>query len=194
MVFAGWEGHQTSLVNTVAKLTTEQLALQPTPDVSLPHLAGRPTPRLATVGETVRHLCAGRIDWFLRMHPPGGDEIAALVPAWEYDAHGNRYMDDRAIALTVGDLVKWLEISWRLIERTLAEWTVGDLAQTYRHIYHGTTYLVSRQWTIWRILAHDLHHGGGLAILLGMQGVELPELGDQFGHITPVPEAPDDPA
>jgi hypothetical protein len=30
-------------------------------------------------------------------------------------------------------------------------------------------YLVSRQWTLWRILSHDLHHGGQLALLLGLQ-------------------------
>lgn len=190
-VFAGWEGHQASLVNSVAGLTAAQLAFQPAPEAQLHHLAGRPTPRLRTAGETVRHICAGRIDWFLRMRPPGGDEIAALVPAWEHDAHGNRYMDESAIALTADDLVKWLGISWQLIERTLAGWTVGDLAQTYRHTYHGTTYLVSRQWTIWRILTHDYHHGGGLAIMLGMQGIELPELGDQFGHLAEIPEAPE---
>ena len=190
-IFAGWEGHQTSLVNAVASLTAGQLAFQPTPDTFPPHLAGRPTPRLRSVGETVRHLALGRIDWFLRMNPPGGEQIAALVPAWEHDAHGNRYVDEAKIAMTADDLVTWLERSWRLIEQTLERWTVGDLAETYRHTYHGTTYLVSRQWTIWRILAHDLHHGGALALMLGMQGIDLPELGDQFGQITPVPEAPE---
>jgi uncharacterized damage-inducible protein DinB len=123
------------------------------------------------------------------MHPPGGEEIAALVPAWTYDQHGNRYMDETAIAITPEDLVTWLNLSWKLIDQTLAQWTIGDLAQAYRHTFHGTTYLVSRQWTIWRILAHDLHHGGGVAIMLGMQGIALPELGDQFGHISEVPEA-----
>ena len=27
---------------------------------------------------------------------------------------------------------------------------------------------LSRQWTIWRILTHDVHHGGELALMLGM--------------------------
>lgn len=46
---------------------------------------------------------------------------------------------------------------------------------------------LSRQWTIWRIMAHDLHHGGQLAILLGIQGIEIPELGDLGGHLTEPP-------
>jgi hypothetical protein len=33
-------------------------------------------------------------------------------------------------------------------------------------------------------LAHDLHDGAELAVTLGMQGIALPELGDQGGHLT----------
>ncbi len=51
-----------------------------------------------------------------------------------------------------------------------------------RHVY-----LVSRQWTIWRILSHDLHHGGQLAILLGLQGIDIPDLGERGGHLTELP-------
>ena len=34
---------------------------------------------------------------------------------------------------------------------------------------------------------HDVHHGGELALMLGMQGLAIPELGDLFGHITMPP-------
>jgi hypothetical protein len=50
-------------------------------------------------------------------------------------------------------------------------------------------YAVSRQWVIWRITSHDLHHGGELAILLGLQGIDIPDLGDQGGHLTELPLA-----
>jgi hypothetical protein len=30
-----------------------------------------------------------------------------------------------------------------------------------------------------------LHHGGQVALMLGLQGVEAPELGDKGGHLTP---------
>jgi uncharacterized damage-inducible protein DinB len=76
-----------------------------------------------------------------------------------------------------------------MIENTLTNWTISDLTQTYLHPYQGKTYAISRQWTIWRILAHDLHHGGQLAILLGIQGIEIPELGDLGGHLTQPPLA-----
>lgn len=72
-----------------------------------------------------------------------------------------------------------------MIETTLNTWTVADLAQTYQHIREGKIYAVTRQWTIWRIMSHDLHHGGQLALRLGLQGIDVPELGDKGGHLTP---------
>jgi hypothetical protein len=68
-------------------------------------------------------------------------------------------------------------------------WTVADLQQTYRHTWNGNTYAITRQWTLWRILAHDLHHGGELAVMLGMQGIENFELGHLGGHVVVPPLA-----
>jgi hypothetical protein len=62
-VYRGWEGYQASLVHAVAPLTDEQLAF-------------RAAPGLKSVGEIVRHIAAGRIDWFLRMNAPGCAELA----------------------------------------------------------------------------------------------------------------------
>jgi len=75
----------------------------------------------------------------------------------------------------------------QIIETTLTTWTVADLTQTSRRIRDGKMYVVSRQWTIRRILSHDLHHSGELALLLGLQGIDIPDLGDQGGHLTELP-------
>lgn len=42
---------------------------------------------------------------------------------------------------------------------------------------------ITRQWTVWRIMAHDLHHGGQLAMLLGVLEVEAFELRALGGHV-----------
>jgi len=76
-----------------------------------------------------------------------------------------------------------------MIQDALSRWTVADLAPTFPLTYQGTTYALPRQWILWRILAHDLHHGGELAVTLGMQGMALPELGDQGGHLSAAPVA-----
>jgi uncharacterized damage-inducible protein DinB len=66
----------------------------------------------------------------------------------------------------------------------LDEWTTDDLAQTYPHRFDGIDYSISRQWTVWRILTHDVHHGGQIALMLAMQGIDAVELRALGGHIT----------
>jgi uncharacterized damage-inducible protein DinB len=180
-IFEGWSGHQTSLVHAMAPLTSEQLRW-------------RPAPHLQSVGELARHISLGRIAWFVRMDAPGSAELAEQITDWEQDSDGNRYIVESKlpIAEQADALVHWLEASWQMIERTINNWTVADLAQTYQHTWNGDVYNISRQWTIWRILTHDVHHGGQIALMLGMQGIEVFELGDLFGHITlpPLADAP----
>ncbi len=36
-------------------------------------------------------------------------------------------------------------------------------------------------------MAHDLHHGGEFALMLGIQGIENFELGDLGGHVVEPP-------
>ncbi len=177
-VYQGWDGYQTSLVKAIASLTHEQLQW-------------RPASHLRSVGELARHVSLGRVAWFVRMNAPKSAELASQITEWEQDRHGNRYVIENAIAITdnASDLVRWLENTWEMIEETLKSWTVADLTQTYKHTWRNQIYAISRQWTLWRIMAHDIHHGGELAALLGMQGIAAPELGDLGGHLTEPPLA-----
>ena len=171
-IFDGWNGYQTSLVNAISPLTREQLIW-------------RPAPNLRSTGEIARHISLGRVTWFARMDAPGSAEIVKRIEHWETDGDGNRGIVEDAIAITenASELVGWLEITWQMISETLATWEVSDLTQVYQHIWNGKKYLVSRQWTLWRILSHDIHHGGELSLMLGLQGIEAFELSDLFGHI-----------
>jgi uncharacterized damage-inducible protein DinB len=175
-VYEGWDGYRQSIIKAVEPLTAEQLAW-------------RPAAHLRSVGELVRHIALAPIDWFLRMDAPGSHELAGQIEAWEEDPQGNRYVIEDAIPITgqTAELVRWLEATWQMIEQTLTAWTVADLQKTYRHVWRGNTYAVSRQWTVWRMMAHDIHHGGELAVMLGTQGIEIFELGDLGGHIIEPP-------
>ena len=187
-VYAGWDSHQLALVRAITGLTPKQLAFQP-------------TPHLRSVGEIISHIALGRLSWFYRMGAPGSAELARRLGPWEGEkadtehvAELYRWMDatsqhEEAIATNPTELLTWLEATWQMVETTLITWTVADLGQTFRHVYEGETFAVSRQWVLWRILAHDLHHGGEVAIMLGMQGITIPDLGEQGGHLTPLPIA-----
>ena len=171
-VFEGWNGYQTSLIHALESLTPTQLAW-------------RPAPNFRSVGELARHISLGRIGWFLRMDAPGSAALASRIQQWEQDEDGNRHIVEDAVAIAgdAAQLVASLEETWQMVEETLAGWSVEDLAVTYPHRWNGTRYAVSRQWTIWRIMAHDIHHGGELSLMLGMQGIEAFELNALGGHI-----------
>lgn len=79
--------------------------------------------------------------------------------------------------------MKWLALSWEPIRRILEEWTVEHLSQTYLHKFRGTQYVVSNQWTLWRIMSHDVHHGGQIAMMLACQDTPAFELRALGGHI-----------
>jgi len=175
-VFEGWDGYRQSIINAVSPLTAEQLRWCP-------------APHLRSVGEIVRHIALGSINWFLRMDAPGSREIAKYIEAWDEDPHGNRYIVEDAIEIAdqASELTRWLEDSRRMINQSLETWTVEELCKTYHHTWRGNTYAISRQWTIWRIMAHDLHHGGEFVLMLGIQGIDNFELGDLGGHIVELP-------
>ncbi len=175
-VFEGWNGYHQSIVNAVSPLTQEQLIW-------------RPAKKFNSVGELVRHISLGRLTWLLRMDAPGSAQVATHISEWYQDEDGNRVFEEESIAISeqAAELVRWLEMTWRIIENTLDTWNVADLWQTYPHRWNGQVYVVSRQWTLWRVLNHDLHHGGELSLMLGLQGIEAFELSGLFGHIISPP-------
>ena len=175
-ILEGWDGYQASLLHAAAALTSEQLSW-------------RPAPARRSLGELVRHICMGRVTWLSRMGAPGIDAVAQRVPRWLTDDDGTRRVAEESVPSDNPALLsEWLALSWQPIQRLLEEWTVDDLFHTYRL----ADYVVSRQWTIWRIMSHDIHHGGQLAALLALQGIDAVELRDLGGHVILPPIA--DPA
>jgi uncharacterized damage-inducible protein DinB len=158
-VYEGWDGYHQSLVLAIAPLSAEQLAF-------------RGSPEMRSVGEVALHIADGRVDWFRRLDAPLSSDLWSEV-------------ETRPAPPTTGpEIAAWLERTWVMVAATLAQWTVGDLPHTFEHPYHGTVYAVSRQWVVWRIMAHDIHHGGQLTELLAIQGVFPPELTYLGGHLT----------
>lgn len=172
-ILEGWDGYQTSLLHAATPLTSEQLSWRPA--------SGRRSP-----GELIRHVGMGRITWLSRMGAPGIDEVARRVPRWLTDDDDTRRVAEESVACDDAALLaEWLALSWQPIHRVLEEWTVDDLFQTYPL----AGYIVSRQWTIWRIMSHDIHHGGQLATMLALQGIDAFELRALGGHVISPPIA-----
>lgn len=149
--YAGWDVYQKLLAAAVAPLTAEQLDLRAAPD-------------LRTVRVLVAHIIATRVWWFHYIMHEGTEDIAPLV---EWD-------DDGQTAWTAAQLVEGLNRSWELVSNTLARWTPADLDQSFKRPRRDKSY--TRQWIIWHVIEHDVHHGGEFSFALGMHGVPAIDL------------------
>ena len=147
--YQGWETYQGYLTNAIAPLTSEQLAL-------------RAASNLRSIGILAAHIIAARVVWF---HAVMGEGPTDLMPLRKWDEYD-------PIRQNTAELVAGLETTWGLIQQCLARWTSADFDQTFQR----RDGLVSRQWIIWHVIEHDLHHGGELLLTCGVHGLPVPDL------------------
>ena len=146
-----WENYQQRLIATITPLSAEQLVL--------------PVASHETMGELLAHMIGARFWWYCRWM--GEEEPPGLVD-W-----GNE-QDMREAA----SLVSAFHLTWHTISLALSRWTATDLeylvpppasvaAEESAH---------TREWIIWHVLEHEIHHGGELSLALGgygLQGIEI---------------------
>ncbi len=145
-IYKGWETYQDNLIRAISPLSSEQLALQI-------------SPQLRSVMTLAAHIIAARVWWFHFVMQEGPADLASMK-MWD---------DEGEPARSAGELVKGLEETWALMEKGFTRWTESDMAETF--VRPGTDKWYTRQWIIWHVLEHDLHHGGELSFLLGAHGL-----------------------
>jgi len=83
--------------------------------------------------------------------------------------------EDEALATRSADeIVGGLEESFAVIKSGLERWSAADLAEEFVRPTPnaaGERPKRSRQWIIWHLVEHDVHHGGEISFSLGMHGV-----------------------
>ena len=156
--YKGWETYQQSLIETIAPLSSEQLALP----ASSHHW---------TIGMVAQHIVGNRVWWFQMWMGEGSPDLAPI-------AHWDPSDEKEQPPLEAAELVAGLESTWRMIYDALSRWTPADL----EHVFSPPTSLKeeerkffperTRQWIIWHVLEHEIHHGGELSLALGEYGLE----------------------
>ena len=153
VIYENWQGYNTRLQNCIASLTEEQLLLQPTRG-------------MWPLGQIVQHIISVRAGWFsFTLQDP--DEVMN-----EYTLWGQRDSPGRSAL----ELVRGLDQTWAFIESRLQRWTPAECAMTFPDEDNGQIYQVSRSWVIYHVLEHDLHHGGEVSLVLGMNGLQAPAI------------------
>jgi len=154
-IYRGWEDYQRRMVQALAPLSSEQLAWSA-------------APHLRSVDLIARHVVGARARWLGHFLGESGDELETLFP-WDDPDQPQR---------SAAELAEGLGRTWDVIAAALARWTIPDLEVSFPNTNPepGEPEAFSRQWVIWHLIEHDLHHGGEISLVLGMHGLAGIEL------------------
>lgn len=155
--YKGWQTYQKGLVEVIAPLTPEQLA---SPAAT----------HTWTIGMVAQHIVGNRVWWFQGWMGEGSPDLAPI-------AHWDPSDEAATPQLRAAELVAGLEATWHMIADALGRWTAADLGEVFqppaslreeeRQYFPPCT----RQWMIWHVLEHEIHHGGELSLALGGYGL-----------------------
>ncbi|MDX1689060.1 MAG: DinB family protein [Candidatus Promineifilaceae bacterium] len=151
-IFEGWHDYQQLLIEAIAPLQEDDLER-------------RAASHLRSVGENAQHIIAARAYWFHRLMGEGGEQFASLA-TWD---------DQGAPSRSAEELVKGLEQTWRGMHMAIDSWSDEDWQQTWPGRGNAPE-AITRQWIIWHLIEHDLHHGGEISLTLGIHNVAAPPL------------------
>lgn len=146
-----WDNYRQRVNAALAPLSAEQLALPAAPN--------------QPIGELFGHLVGARFWWFHQWM--GEPEPPALVD-WGTD-------QDLRDATS---LLNALELTWQVISPALRRWTAADMQQVFpppASVAPGRA-SCTREWIVWHVLEHEIHHGGELSLALGSHGLQPLEM------------------
>lgn len=152
--YQGWDQYQQQLVRVIAPLTAEQLELGIRPE-------------LRSIGMLATHIIGVRAGWMYHVLQERDERLVELT---EWSGR------DRPLR-PAAELVRGLETTWQIIDSALHRWTAADLDDRFQDTDDaGVEHSLTRQWVIWHLIEHDLHHGGELSFTLGMHNLPAIDL------------------
>jgi uncharacterized damage-inducible protein DinB len=161
-LYDGWANYQDLLIGAIEGLTPEQVGL-------------RPAPKLWTIWQLAGHMAGARSYWFQDVLGEGDAALrdmfrvtSTTVPDLPLSDAG--WEDDEDHPRGAAELVDALRQTWAMVHGCLQRWTADDLVAAFPRPSRPDR-KVTRQWVIWHLMEHDLHHGGEISLILGMHGL-----------------------
>jgi hypothetical protein len=155
--FGTWAHYNQRLRETVASMTDEQLAIQPSPER---------WPAWATIGHT---LCQ-RVFWLCDFAGEPGADTTRFTNA-AFDCPGD---DDLEHVLSSKDLAQAVDDTFRIVDGCLDRWTIDMLDDVISHPEWGADRTHTRGWVPQRVFSHDVYHCAELNETLSAAG--LPQI------------------
>jgi len=152
-----WPQYNRRLVEVVAAMSPEQLAVRPAPD-------------RWPIWATVAHTAGGRVYWLCAVAGEPGAEMTPFP-----DAHsGVGWEDDEEHPRSADELVMALDTTFGVVEGCLDRWTPELLGEPVERVFGETTQQHTRASILQRLLTHEAYHCGELSQTLGIAG--LPQI------------------
>ncbi len=163
-LYEGWESQQADLLTSIRPLTLEQMQL-------------RAAPGEWAIWQLASNMAGGRLYWLCRMlgEDDGGlgemfrvDHVT--VPGLDIQWAG--WEDNEERPRTAEELVDAFEKTWAVIEGCLDRWSLEDLdVEVTSTNAWGREVTISPGWVLWRLMAHEVHHGAEISLILRVHGL-----------------------
>jgi uncharacterized damage-inducible protein DinB len=152
-IYAGRLNYQSLLIDALARLKANQLALQA-------------APHLCSIEAIATHMIGARRRWFAS--PLGdGDKHLASLSRWDHRGGPVRSAEE---------IVQGLRYSLDYIRNTIIGWSPSDWQETIPGEDSHKPQVITRPWILWHLIEHDLHHGGEISLTMGIHKMKAPYL------------------
>ena len=145
-----WAHQQRVIVETLRPLTPEQVKLRAAPtEWAIWQLAG--------------NMVGGRMYWLCFML---GEDDKGVGPEW------TGWEDEPDHPRTADELVQAFEKTWEVAQAAVDRWSAEDLTtEVTRNNFWGQPTTISPAWVMCRLLAHEVHHGSEISLILRVHGL-----------------------
>ena len=162
--YDGWADQQQKLLDSLRPLTPEQMQL-------------RAAPAEWAIWQLASNMAGGRLYWLCHMlgqDDPGLSQMFKVehttVPGLSLEWAG--WEDDEDHPRGAEELVDAFQKTWAVAEACMDRWTFDDLnvAVTTKDAW-GRERTVTPGEALWRLMAHEVHHGSEISLILRIHGL-----------------------
>ncbi|MFN8619013.1 MAG: DinB family protein [Dehalococcoidia bacterium] len=148
--YDGFADQHGKIVETLRPLTPEQMQL-------------RAAPAEWAIWQLASNMVGGRMYWLCFML---GEDDQGIGPEW------TGWEDTPEHSRTSAELIEALEKTWAVVEACFDRWTLADLnVEITKDNFWGQPVTISPAWVLQRVMAHEVHHGSEISLILRVHGL-----------------------
>ena len=162
--YTGWAEQHEKLLESIRPLSLEQMQL-------------RAAPGEWAIWQLASNMAGARLYWLCTMLGEDDHGLSqmfrvdhATVPGVSLEWAGWEDSEDRH--RTSAEIEEAFQKTWGVVQDCIGRWTLDDLdGEVTRTDAYGHERTVSPAWVLWRLMAHEVHHGAEISLILRVHGL-----------------------